>query len=177
VDDTAYTDGIKRFSGAKKYTAYAGLAPWVQNSNETVHHGKITKRGPEELRTALVQVVMRIRRKKRKTLGWRLMERYEALKKSKGSGKSIIATARKVAVIIWHMLNEGKEFDAALMVERKLARKADSMSKAASPRVGSVSMENRPSKRGKKNGDTKKTGVTGKKRNKPANGFSQVDFL
>ncbi|MDR1319055.1 MAG: hypothetical protein LBJ90_05475, partial [Treponema sp.] len=30
------------------------MVPWVQDSNETVRHGKITKRGPEELRTALV---------------------------------------------------------------------------------------------------------------------------
>ena len=82
----AYTDDIKRFSSAKKYAAYAGLVPWVQNSNEAVRHGKITKRGPEELRTALVQVVLGIVRLKKKTLHWRLMERYEAMKSAKGSG-------------------------------------------------------------------------------------------
>jgi transposase len=48
----AYTDDIKRFASPKKYASFAGLAPWVQNSNETVHHGRITKRGPKELRTA-----------------------------------------------------------------------------------------------------------------------------
>ena len=58
----AWTDDIKRFANPKKYAAYAGLVPWVQNSNETIHHGRITKRGPEELRTALVQVVMGMRR-------------------------------------------------------------------------------------------------------------------
>jgi len=50
----AFTDNISRFATAKKFSAYAGLVPWVQNSNATIHHGKITKRGPEELRTALV---------------------------------------------------------------------------------------------------------------------------
>jgi transposase len=95
----AYRDDIKRFGGAKKYSSYAGLAPWVQNSNETVRHGKITKRGQKELRTALVQVVMGWRRLKEKTVSWRLMERYEAMKKSKGGGRTIIAAARKVAVI------------------------------------------------------------------------------
>jgi transposase len=69
----AYTDDIKRFTSAKKYAAYCGLTPWVQDSNETVHHGKITKRGPEELRTALVQVVMGMLRMRAKTAGWRLM--------------------------------------------------------------------------------------------------------
>jgi len=123
----AYTDDIKRFSSAKKYAAYAGLVPWVQNSNEIVRHGKITKRGPEELRTALVQVVLGMRRSKKKTMSWRLMERYEAMKSAKGSGKSIIATARKVATIIWVMLRRKAEFDETRMTDKKLIRKAAQM--------------------------------------------------
>jgi len=127
----AYTDDIRRFASAKKYAAYAGLVPWVQNSNETVRHGKITKRGPRELRTALVQVVMGLRRLKGKTLQWRLMQRYEAMKKSKIPGKVIIATARKIATVIWHMLTEDAEFDLGKMVDRKLAKKAEAMSESA----------------------------------------------
>jgi transposase len=123
----AHTDDIKRFSSAKKYSAFAGLVPWVQNSNEQVHHGKITKRGPEELRTALVQVVLGMRRCKKTTLAWRLMTRYEMMKKSKGSGKSIIATARKVSCIIWTMLTNEKEFDCSLMLDKKISKTADSM--------------------------------------------------
>jgi transposase len=123
----ANTDDIKRFASAKKYAAYAGLVPWVQNSNETVHHGKITKRGPEALRTALVQLVMGIRRSKKTTAKWRLMQRYELMRQNKGSGKSIIATARKMAVIIWNMLSKDEEFDSALMVDRSLMKKTASM--------------------------------------------------
>ncbi len=127
----AFTDDINRFASAKKYSAYAGLVPWVQNSNETVHHGKITKRGPEELRTALVQLVMGMRRC-RSTVSWRLMERYTEMKRNKGSGKSIIATARKLSTIIWCMLSTGQEFDPSLMIDRQLIRKADSMRTTAS---------------------------------------------
>lgn len=123
----AYTDDIKRFSSPKKYASFAGLAPWVQNSNETIHHGRITKRGPKELRTALVQVVMGLRRMKAKTLSWRLMQRYEAMKQSKGSGRTIIATARKIATIIWHMLTEDTEFNIGRMVERKHVRITERM--------------------------------------------------
>jgi transposase len=54
----AYTDDINRYESAKQYAAHAGLAPWVQNSNTTIRHGHITKRGPVELRTAFVQMVM-----------------------------------------------------------------------------------------------------------------------
>jgi len=127
----AYIDDIKRFSSAKKLCSFAGLAPWVQNSNETIRHGKTTKRGPQELRTALVQVVMGIRRMKATTLTWRLMQRYEMMKSAKGSGKSIIATARKMTVIIWHMLSEDASFDIEKMVDRKLAKKSESMSRQA----------------------------------------------
>ena len=163
----AYTDDIKRFVSSKKYAAYAGLAPWVQNSNETVYHGRITKRGPEELRTALVQVVMGIRRLKAQTLDWRLMERYELLKKNKGSGRAIIATARKLATIIWHMLTEEVEFDMGQMIDRKLLRKSETVRK-------SVNLANDATVQGYKktvaarikNKSVKKSGVASKEREK-----------
>lgn len=111
----AYTEDITRFASAKKYTAFCGLVPWVQDSNETIHHGKITKRGPQELRTSFVQLVLGIRRCK-DTSSWRIMQRYEYMKKNKGSGKSIIATARKMAEIVWAMLSDKQDFDSSKMM-------------------------------------------------------------
>ena len=167
----AYTDDIRRFSSAKKYTSFAGLAPWVQNSNETIHHGSITKRGPKELRTALVQIVMGLRRMKGKTASFRLMQRYEAMKKSKGSGKSIIAAARKMAVIIWHMLTEDVEFDIGLMVDRKLASKSEYMNRSLRmAEYALIEHQRKPvAKTDKKKDDVvkesvQKAGVAGKKR-------------
>ena len=90
----AYTEDISRFSSAKKYAAFCGFVPWVSDSNETIRHGKITKRGPQELRVSFVQMVMGIRRCK-DTANWRIMQRYDYMKTHKGSGKSIIAAARK----------------------------------------------------------------------------------
>ena len=111
----AYTDDINRFSAAGKYASYSGMAPRVQISNETIRHGRITKRGPEELRTAYVQVVIGMRRQVKLTENWQIMRRYEKLKTNKGSGKSIIATARKISVIVWHMLIKNEPFNAKLM--------------------------------------------------------------
>lgn len=122
----AYTDDIRRFSSEKKYASYSGLVPWVQCSNETAHYGRITKRGPEELRTAFVQLVLGIRRS-RQSESWRLMERYEAMKSVKGSGKSIIATARKLSTIVWCMLTREEEFSIRLMTDKELEEKANSM--------------------------------------------------
>ena len=105
----AYTEDI-----SKKYAAFCGLVPWVQDSNATIHHGKITKRGPQELRTCFVQLVLGIRRCK-DTSEWRMMQHYEYMKKNKGSGKSIVAAARKMAEIVWAMLSEKQDFNADKM--------------------------------------------------------------
>ena len=121
----AYVDEIGRFGGYKQFSAYAGLVPWVQSSNTTRHYGSITKRGPCELRTALVQVVLGMVRNKRTTGGFRLMGRYAAMKKEKGSGKAIIATARKLSKIVWYMLRNDAPFDPGRMTDpglRKIAR-------------------------------------------------------
>ena len=110
----AYTEDINRFSSAKKYAAFCGLVPWVSDSNETIRHGKITKRGPQELRVSFVQMVMGIRRCK-DTANWRIMQRYDHMKTHKGSGKSIIAAARKLAEIVWAMLSNNNDFDREKM--------------------------------------------------------------
>lgn len=123
----AYTDDIKRYRTYKQYSAYAGLVPWVQCSNETTHYGRITKRGPEPLRTAFVQLVLGMVRPKQKTRRYRLMQRYQMLKADKGSGKAIIATARKLSKVVWFMLRTGSAFDPRLMVDTTLHEKVELM--------------------------------------------------
>jgi transposase len=165
----AYTDDIKRFASAKKYVSFAGLAPWVQNSNDVIRHGHITKRGPKELRTALVQVVMGLRRMKAKTLTWRLMQQYENMKSSKGSGKSIIAVARKMATIIWRILTMNEEFDLAKMVCKKLEAKSETMRQAEKLTTGGlVEKQQDPKVVEIESKSREKTGVAGKKLRKSA---------
>lgn len=119
----AYTDDIRRFASAKHYAAFVGVVPYVHNSNASIRHGKITKHGPEQLRTAFVQLVMGMRRMKQ-VQEYRLMKRYAALKNIKGSGKAIIATARKLAHIVWHMLTYNEPFNPTfqLMVRYENSR-------------------------------------------------------
>jgi transposase len=127
----AYLDDIGRFDTPKQLGAYAGLVPWVQNSADRERHGKITKRGPNELRTALVQVVLGMVRVKRRTGAYRIMERYMRMKGVKGSGRSIIATARALSEVIWHMLSKNEPFDEARMKSPEIRRKAMEMQAAA----------------------------------------------
>lgn len=127
----AFVDDIGRFGSYKQLCSYAGLAPWVQNSNRRERHGRITKRGPEELRTALVQMVLGMVRNKKRTVGYRIMERYVAMKRVKGSGKTIVATARKLAKVIFYMLKRNEPFDPVRMADPALKAAAYEMSLAA----------------------------------------------
>ena len=117
----AYTkDMDKRFCGDfKRFASYVGIVPSVHNSSERVHMGRRPKHGPQELRTALVQATMGMIRLSKITGEWRLMTDYRAMKTGKGSGKSIIATTRKLARIIFAMLHNREPFNPALMVRDK----------------------------------------------------------
>lgn len=44
-----------------------------------------------------------------------MMQRYEYMKKNKGSGKSIISGARKTAEIVWALLSTKTKFDSTRM--------------------------------------------------------------
>ena len=112
----SYIDNIERFDGDfKKFSSYLGIVPSVHNSADTVRMGHITKRGPQELRTAFVQVAMGIIRQPQNTSEWKLMKDYQTMKISKGSGRAIIALTRKVARIVFAMLNNKEAFNPELM--------------------------------------------------------------
>lgn len=112
---SAYTDDIRRFKDAKHYSSFCGIVPWVQSSNESAYYGRITKRGPKELRTALVQCVVAMVRLEEKTKDMRLIKSYHVLKEEKCSGKAIIATARKLSCIIYSMLSKGQPFNENML--------------------------------------------------------------
>ena len=112
----AYVDDINRFETYKSFSAYCGLVPWVQTSNETAYYGSITKRGPQELRTALVQCVVAMVRMEDKTKDLPLIKQYHELKEEKSSGKAIIATARKLSRIIYIMLKTNSPFNPGKLI-------------------------------------------------------------
>lgn len=106
----AYIDDINKFSSYKKLSAYAGLVPWVQNSAEKEKYGSITKRGPIELRTAFIQLAVSMIKVKSEKES-RLLYSYGFMKKNKGSGKAIVALARKLSKIIWFILKNNSDYD------------------------------------------------------------------
>ena len=121
----AYTNDMSRFGGDfKRFASYIGIVPSVHDSNERVRRGKITKHGPQELRTAFVQIAMGIIRQPQTTAEWRLMKDYYRMKTEKGSGRAIIALTRKVARIVFAMLNNQEEFNLELMIREKYGQTA-----------------------------------------------------
>ncbi len=112
----AYTEDLERFEGNyKKFAAYVGIIPSVHNSNESTHYGRITKHGPQELRTAFVQAAMGMIRLTNVTSEWRLLKEYQRRKDEKGSGRAIIALARKITRIVFVMLSKRERFNPDLM--------------------------------------------------------------
>lgn len=90
---------IKNFESEKKLSAYFGMVPKVSQSNTSSHYGKITKRGNKLARTTLVQcALVSIKYSEY------LKRFYLKLKAKKGSGKAIIATARKLLGIVYKTL-------------------------------------------------------------------------
>lgn len=90
---------IKDFATADKLASYFGIVPRVSNSNETVNHGRITKRGSKTGRTTLVQCSLSAIKKNEY-----LKKYYEQVKARRGHGKAKIALARKYLGIIYNTL-------------------------------------------------------------------------
>jgi transposase len=90
---------ITRFPSAAKLVGYSGLGASVHASGQTFQTGKITKQGRRELRTALIEIAWSA---VRHDPVWKA--RFEHLAARKGAGKAIVAIARKLLVVIWHVL-------------------------------------------------------------------------
>jgi transposase len=92
---------INDFKDPGKLAAYFGIVPRVSNSNETQRSGRITKRGSKLGRTTLVQCALVAMR-----YSSYLRNHYERIKARRGTGKAIIALARKLLNCIYYTLRD-----------------------------------------------------------------------
>ena len=97
---------ITDFKNAGKLAAYFGIVPKVSNSNETNNSGRITKRGNKLARTTLVQCTLIAKRYSPYFHSF-----FENIKARRGTGKAIIATARKLLNTIFHTLKNNWIFE------------------------------------------------------------------
>ncbi len=97
---------VEDFESADKLAAYFGIIPRVSQSNDIDNRGRITKRGDKLVRTTLVQCTLIAKR-----YSGYLNAFYQRINARRGSGKAIIATARKLLSIIYDTLKNGWIFE------------------------------------------------------------------
>jgi transposase len=114
----AVVGDAKRFSSPKKLVSYLGLDPRVRQSGEApARHGRISKQGSPEARHMLCEAAWVLIR----TPG-PMRAFYERVRARRGSQIALVATARKLSVLFWHLLTreENYAFERPTLTRRKL---------------------------------------------------------
>ncbi len=90
---------LNDFLSSDKLAKWAGITPSVYQSANTNHTGSITKQGSKYLRWALVEAAHSAIKRP-----GRLNDYFNSLLPRKGYKKAIVAVARKILRIVWHLL-------------------------------------------------------------------------
>src|SRR5207248_11166130 len=109
---------IQRFPSPKALVSYVGLDPRVRQSGEgPARHGRISKQGSAEARHMLCEASWVLIR----TPG-PLRAFYERVRARRGAQIALVATARKLSVLFWHLLarEEDYAFGRPSLTRRKL---------------------------------------------------------
>jgi transposase len=95
-----------RFRSPDKLVSYLGLNPRVrQSGGQPASHGRITKQGRAHARGMLVEAAWAAA----KTPG-PLRAFYERVRARRGIQIAVVATARKLAVLCWHLIVKGEDY-------------------------------------------------------------------
>jgi hypothetical protein len=97
---------IARFDGPERLVAYLGLNPSVHQSGEgRPRHGRITKQGRTHARTMLVEAAWQAVRGPGPLRAF-----FQRVSGRRGPHVAAVAVARKLCVIIWHLLTRGEDY-------------------------------------------------------------------
>jgi hypothetical protein len=103
---TAAIGDIQRFESPQKLVSYLGLNPSVRQSGPgPAYHGRITKQGRGHARGMLVEAAWAAARAPGPLRAFFLRVRAR-----RGQHVAAVATARKLAVLIWHLLRKGESY-------------------------------------------------------------------
>jgi transposase len=108
-----------RFPSADQAAAYLGLVPSTYQSGEHCYHGRITKQGRGHARWMLVEAAQHVDRHPGP-----LGVFFRRIAKKKNRNVAVVATARKLVTIAWHMLKNNQPYRYAVpsTLEAKFAR-------------------------------------------------------
>lgn len=110
---------VSRFATPEKLASYLGLVPSTRQSAARCYHGGITKAGRVQARWALVQAAHCARL----DLG-PLGHFFHKVRRRKSYNVAVVAVARKLAMLAWHLLSSGKPYRYAKpqSVQAKLSK-------------------------------------------------------
>jgi transposase len=109
----AFVDDVRRFATAAQVSAAIGLVPREDSSAERRHRGHITKAGPRELRSLLVQAAWVCWR--RAKASGTLAAWTEHLAARRGRRIAVVALARRLSRILYALWRDETEFNAATL--------------------------------------------------------------
>lgn len=98
-------DDVRRFTAAPKLASYIGLVPSTHASGGKIFHGPLMHMSNKWLRWAFVEAAWVAMRSSPYCRTF-----YESRKRNKGSHTAIIALARRLSEIVWHVLAENREY-------------------------------------------------------------------
>ena len=97
---------IDRFDRPQKLVSYLGLNPSVRQSGPgPAYHGRITKQGRGHARGMLVEAAWAAAR-----APGPLRAFFLRVRSRRGQHVAAVATARKLAILIWHLLRKGESY-------------------------------------------------------------------
>lgn len=112
---------IGRFSSSNRLASYAGLVPSERSSGESIVRGGITHQGRSELCGAMVQAAWAVLRTRREEADG-LKKLFYKIMFKKGSQVAIVALARKLLTIAYHVLKQETAFEGSKVGNRHLAQ-------------------------------------------------------
>ena len=95
----------RRFKGGDAVVAFAGLAPGIRESDGRRKELHLTKAGSPLLRWTMIQLAHRVKRTGRR---WQTV--FERLSQRIGKKKATCAIARRLLLVIYAMLRDGKAY-------------------------------------------------------------------
>lgn len=97
---------VRRFPDPRRLVGYLGLNPSVRQSGEgPAYHGRITKQGRGQARGMLVEAARAAARSPGPLRAF-----YQRIAARRGKHIAAVATARKLAMILWHMLTKDANY-------------------------------------------------------------------
>ncbi len=101
----AFLGDGSRFRNASQVSNYAGLIPSVYISGNTVHYGRIVKRGCRQIKRIVIQCAWGLINSSH---GGVIKEFYERMRLRIGYKKSVVAVARKILETFYAMIRSGE---------------------------------------------------------------------